>query len=58
MLFRSNVLVHRLITKGTLEEKIDKMLISKRELSQLTVNNGEKWIGDLSNKDLKELVSL
>ena len=55
---KKNVFVHRLITKGTLEEKIDKMLNSKKELSQLTVNNGEKWIGDLSNKDLKELVSL
>lgn len=55
---KKNVMVHRLITKGTLEEKIETMLNSKKELSRLTVKSGEKWIGDLSNADLKDLVSL
>jgi SNF2 family DNA or RNA helicase/uncharacterized Zn finger protein len=55
---KSNVMVYRLLTKGTFEEKIDEMLKSKMELADLTVTTGEKWIGDLSNKELKELVSL
>ncbi|HPI19370.1 MAG TPA: DEAD/DEAH box helicase [Candidatus Kapabacteria bacterium] len=55
---QSNVMVYRLLTKGTLEEKIDLMLNSKKELANLTVVSGEKWIGELSNKELKELVSL
>ncbi len=55
---QKNVIVHRMITKGTLEEKIDDMLRSKKQLANLTVTNGEKWIGEMSDKDLKELVSL
>ncbi len=55
---KKNVMVHRLITKGTLEQKIDDMLRSKKQLANLTVANGEKWIGDLSDKEIKDLVKL
>lgn len=55
---KRNVMVHRMITKGTLEEKIDDMLRSKKELAKLTVANGEKWIGELSDKDLRQLIAL
>ena len=55
---KQNVMVHRLITKGTLEEKIDEMIKSKRKLANLTVANGEKWIGELSDKELMNLVAL
>ena len=47
-----------MITKGTLEEKIDDMLRSKKQLADLTVATGEKWIGELSDKDLRQLVAL
>jgi SNF2 family DNA or RNA helicase len=53
-----NVLVHRLITQGTLEEKIDTLLQQKKELAELTVLSGEKWLGDLSTEELRELVQL
>jgi SNF2 family DNA or RNA helicase len=53
-----NVMVSRLLTRGTFEEKIDEMLNSKKELANLTVSSGEKWIGDLSNKELKEIFKL
>ena len=53
-----NVLVYRLMNQGTLEEKIDAMIRSKRELADLTVKTGETWLGDLSDAELKELVSL
>jgi len=52
-----NVMVHRMITKGTLEEKIDEMLRSKKDLANLTVSSGETWVGELSDKELKELIS-
>ena len=55
---KKNVMVYRLLTKGTIEDKIDTMLNTKKELANLTVTSGESWIGDLSNKDLKELVTL
>ena len=53
-----NVMVHRMISKGTIEEKIDAMIQNKKELADLTVSVGETWIGDLNNQELKKLVSL
>lgn len=53
-----HVMVYRMITRGTFEEKINAMLTSKQELADLTVASGEKWVGDLSNTELKELVRI
>ncbi len=53
-----NVMVHRFITKGTFEEKINQLLVSKRELANMTVSTGEKWIGDFSNAELNEMIRL
>ncbi len=53
-----NVLVYRLMNQGTLEEKIDAMIRSKKELADLSVKTGETWLGDLSDEELTELVSL
>ncbi len=53
-----NVFVHRFITQGTFEEKINNLLMEKKELANLTVSTGEKWIGELSNSELNELVRL
>lgn len=55
---KKNVLVHRLISKGTFEEKINQMLQDKKHLADLTVATGEKWIGDLSNNELQSLVDI
>jgi SNF2 family DNA or RNA helicase/uncharacterized Zn finger protein len=55
---QKNVMVYRFITKNTLEEKIDLMMQSKKELANLTVSKGESWIGNLNDKDLKELIML
>ena len=53
-----NVQVHRFITQGTFEEKIDAMLQTKKELANLAVASGEKWIGELSTAELRELVAI
>ena len=53
-----NVVVHRLLTQDTFEERINFMLQEKKELANLTVTSGESWIGDFSNDELKELVRL
>jgi len=53
-----NVMVHRFITQGTFEEKINQLLLNKKELANLAVSTGEKWIGDMSNGELRELVKL
>ncbi|OGD37834.1 hypothetical protein A2V94_04100 [Candidatus Atribacteria bacterium RBG_16_35_8] len=52
------VFVHRLITIGTFEEKIDEMISAKKELAELTVSTGEKWLSELSNQELKEIFKL
>jgi len=53
-----NVMVHRLITLGTFEEKIDEIIKSKKELADLTVSTGESWITEMSNKDLRDIFTL
>ena len=53
-----NVQVHRFITQGTLEEKIDTMIQRKKELANLAVTAGEKWVGELSNAELRDLVQV
>lgn len=53
-----NVMVHRLITLGTFEEKIDEMLKSKKELADLAVYEGEKIITELTDEEIYEIFSL
>lgn len=53
-----NVMVHRLVTLGTFEEKIDEMLKSKKELANLAVYEGEKIITDLSDEEIYEIFTL
>lgn len=50
--------VYRFVTEGTFEEKINKMIHAKQELSDITLAQGEKWIGDMSNKEIKDLFAL
>jgi len=53
-----NVQVHKLITMGTLEEKIDAMLESKRDLADRVVGTGEGWLTELDDDALRRLVLL
>jgi len=53
-----NVIVHRLITIGTFEEKIDEIIKSKKELADMIVGEGEKTVTEMSNAELKEIFSL
>jgi SNF2 family DNA or RNA helicase len=55
---RKNVMVHRFITKNTFEERINELIQKKKALANMTVSTGENWIGNLSNKELKELFTL
>jgi uncharacterized Zn finger protein len=52
-----NVMVHRFITKNTFEEKINDMIQQKKALAEMTVATGENWIGNLSNRELREIFS-
>jgi uncharacterized Zn finger protein/superfamily II DNA or RNA helicase len=52
------VQVHRFITRGTFEERINAMIRSKRELAEMSVGSGETWIGALPAAELRELFRL
>ena len=55
---QKNVMVHKFITEGTIEEKIDTMLDEKARLSgEVIAASGEGWITELANDQLKELFS-
>jgi len=53
-----NVHVYKFIALGTLEERIDEMLESKRLLSETVMAGSENWITELSTEELRELVML
>jgi SNF2 family DNA or RNA helicase len=46
------------LDKRSFEEKINKLIQNKKELANLTVSTGEKWIGDFSNEELKDMMKL
>jgi superfamily II DNA or RNA helicase len=52
------VQVHRMITRGTIEEKIAEMLGRKRALADAVLGKGEMALTELSNDELRDLVSL
>ncbi len=52
------VQVHRLVTEGTLEDRIAELLERKRGLAEAVVGAGEAWIAQMSDDDLAELVAL
>ncbi|HEV8269641.1 MAG TPA: DEAD/DEAH box helicase, partial [Thermoanaerobaculia bacterium] len=53
-----NVQVHKFVCRGTLEERIDRMIEEKRALARSIVSTGESWIADLTNEELTSLVAL
>jgi SNF2 family DNA or RNA helicase len=53
-----NVQVHKFVTLGTLEERIDEMIERKMGLSRQIVGSGENWITELSTDELRELFLL
>jgi SNF2 family DNA or RNA helicase len=53
-----NVQVHKFICGGTLEEKIDEMIESKKEIAVKVVGTGEGWLTELSNQELREIFAL
>lgn len=52
------VQVHRLVTEGTVEDRIAEMLEAKRALADAILGSGESALTELSDRDLSDLVSL
>ncbi|MGD1072931.1 MAG: DEAD/DEAH box helicase [Bryobacteraceae bacterium] len=54
-----NVLVHKFVCRGTVEEKIDELIESKRRLSQELLEGGaDLLLTELNDEDLLKLVAL
>ncbi|WP_432042402.1 DEAD/DEAH box helicase [Streptomyces cadmiisoli] len=52
------VQVHRLITEGTVEDRIAEMLEAKRALADAILGTGESALTELTDRELSDLVSL
>ncbi|MBN2798060.1 MAG: DEAD/DEAH box helicase [Deltaproteobacteria bacterium] len=50
--------VHKLVTLGTLEERIADLLDAKRSLADRVMTGGEHWLAELDDASLRQLVSL
>lgn len=56
---KKNVLVHKFVCRGTIEEKIDRMLLDKRELADGVLSDGsEVPLTEMSDKELLDFVAL
>jgi non-specific serine/threonine protein kinase len=56
---KKNVLVHKFVCRGTVEEKIDQMLLDKRELAGGVLSDGgEVPLTEMSDKALLDFVAL
>ena len=55
---KRNVQVHKFVCTGTLEERINDIIESKKELAEQTVNAGEQWLTDLDTGSLRNLLLL
>src|SRR5699024_1061979 len=55
---RRDVMVNKLVSAGTVEEKIDTVLSDKQALAELTVGPGEDWMASLDDDRLFDLLSL
>jgi len=54
----STVEVHKLVTAGTVEERVAEVLERKRELAEQVVGSGEAWVTELGDRELADLVAL
>ncbi|MGK7924229.1 MAG: DEAD/DEAH box helicase, partial [Spirulina sp.] len=55
---KRNVQVHKFVCTGTLEERIDEIINSKKQLAEQTVDAGEQWLTRLDTEQLRNLLRL
>lgn len=54
-----NVVVHKLVSEGTIEEKIDQLINAKKELADNVIGKGgENWITEMNNEQLLAMMRL
>ncbi|TAN83990.1 MAG: DEAD/DEAH box helicase, partial [Gallionella sp.] len=53
-----NVFVHKFLTLGTLEERIDQMIEDKKKVAGAIVGSDESWLAQLDNEAFRKLIAL
>jgi non-specific serine/threonine protein kinase len=55
-----DVMVHKFVTTGTIEEKIDAIIANKQQLANdvIAPSLGESWVTEMSNRELLDLFRL
>ncbi len=55
---KRNVQVHKFVCNGTLEERINDIIESKKQLAEQTVDAGEQWLTKMDTDQLRNLLLL
>lgn len=55
---KKTVFVHKMVTMGTLEGRIDELIEAKKKLAEDIVGNDESWLANLDNETFRNLVAL
>jgi non-specific serine/threonine protein kinase len=55
---KHNVLVHKFVCRGTVEERIDALIAEKSGLVRDVVAGGERWLTEMANDELLKFVAL
>ncbi|MGB3695471.1 MAG: DEAD/DEAH box helicase [Spirulinaceae cyanobacterium] len=55
---KRNVQVHKFVCNGTLEERINEIIESKKQLAEQTVDAGEQWLTKMDTDQLRNLLLL
>ena len=55
---KRNVLVHKFVCRGTVEERIDALIAGKTDLVRDVVEGGERLLTEMANDELLEFVAL
>lgn len=53
-----NVQVRKFICAGTFEEQIDQLIERKKTLAESIIGAGENWVTELSNAELRKMITL
>jgi len=53
-----DVQVRKFLCIGTLEERIDALIESKRELAESVIGQGDEWVTELTSDELYDLIAL
>ena len=56
---KRNVLVHKFVTRGTIEEKIDALISEKQQMADALLEGGaERSLTEMSDNEILDMVSL